>query len=258
MRTMPHNPPVKDFEIFYSVLPGLISGDESQRGENLQNLDSLFFSELAESWFMRAQLAYLFEETVDTVARYVCRGLTEVRQAFDLGCDSNPWKLWDYLLFALAVRDYSSAEFLALLPDDFWWNPGQKPVPWLVLQVKTVVSLFRNAPGTNDLLQALYQEVFQSALPEELEPLLPEIENAYSLLCFLYGRNVLEFNRYLSARMDILVRQLGRENSAATGALIDLHGLGLCRLARERGMEVTVRHAYLPLDLLMVPTVLLR
>ncbi len=35
-------------------------------------------------------------------------------------------------------------------------------------------------------------------------------------------------------------------------SLLDLHGLGLSRLAQDRGMIVDVKHIYLPLEILEI------
>ena len=256
MKAMPHNPPVQNFEITFDLLPELIRDKEGQQ-EHVPTEDlPAFLVEFAELWFVRAQLAYLFGEPAEGIVRYLWRGLEEAKKASVFGHETNPWRMWDYLSSSLAAGDYPSAHFFSSLSENRVWNPAHKPVPWLVLQVQVLAAIFQSGehPGRVARLQELYEAVFRVQLPEELNDQLPEIRNTYATLDALAAGNAKEFNSHLSMRMDILSRYFSKQNTSATAALIDLHGLGLCRLARRRGMEVAVRHVYLPLELLQAFT----
>lgn len=251
---MPHNPPVDSFEVSYDLLPGLITDKSNQQQHLLGEERTSFFVEFAELWFVRAQLAYLFEERADTIIQCLQKGLEQATKASGFGLEANPWRIWDYLSNALVAGDYASVNFFSLLSENRLWDSTVKPVPWLIMQVQTLAALFRSLSRSDRVvpMQELYEAIFRTQLPEELNDQLPEIQNMYSLLHALTTGNATEFNTYLTMRMDLLERYFTKQNTAATAALLDLSGLGLCRLAGGKQMQITVKHVYLPLEILQV------
>ncbi len=50
--------------------------------------------------------------------------------------------------------------------------------------------------------------------------------------------------------MELRAQSFRRHGTDAPIGALDLPGLGLCRLARERGLQVAIQHVYLPLPVL--------
>ena len=76
------------------------------------------------------------------------------------------------------------------------------------------------------------------------------MRNMYHLLRALVERDETAFNTRLSERMPLREAHFTRGGTIAPIALIDVHALALCRLARQRGMKPAADHVYLPMQLL--------
>ncbi len=246
---MPHKPEVEDFPCMRHMAQIIIDESEPLRKDRYYEGDGEFFRVLGEQRVILALIAYLHEEPLAKSVSLIRAGLGDIRTAFELRVVTNAWQLWDYFLYAVAVGDVSLAQFLAALRDRDWWNTDIKPAPWLVKQVKALFALFRNEDAGR-LLRDLKVMVFDEQLPEELEEMLPEIRGTYHLLDALHRRDAAAFNAHLAARMD--VRAAYFAGCIAPIALLDLHGVGLARLALQRKMLVTLRHTYFPAELLQI------
>jgi hypothetical protein len=72
----------------------------------------------------------------------------------------------------------------------------------------------------------------------------------YFLLRALVERKGVDFNKHLAERMLLREAHFTRGGTIAPIALIDVHGLALCRLALKRKLVPKINHVYLPLELL--------
>ncbi|MBI2901638.1 MAG: immunity 49 family protein [Planctomycetes bacterium] len=250
MRAMPHKPDAKSLQVLAAALREQITTEEARRKEKLDEGDAQFFADIAELHFIRAELDYFFEAPLPQVAKAVKLALADAREALRLGRPANAWHLWDYLTYSLAVSDREAAEFFASLPARAWDEKIVKPVPWLTAQVKAAAALVRVDPAVGRLLEQLRILVFDEILPEALDDLLPQIRNTCLLLEGVSRREAKAFHEAMASRAELRAEYYGRLAPAAPIALLDLAGLGLCRLAKDRGMEVDVRHVTLPLELL--------
>jgi hypothetical protein len=225
-----------------AMLPGVVARleeVEKRRAAALESADAGFFRDAAHGWFLRAML-----DEPKSIAAHLRKGLAEIRTAFEVGLESHAWKMWDYVSYALAAGDAESAHFLAAVPEEAWCRARIKPVPWLVVQVRASFALFREEPA-GALLEELQVLVAEEPLPPELEPDLPVIRSDAALLRAIHDRSAAEFNRLLKERME-----LRRDRGLAPASIYDFAALGLCRLARDRGISPAVRHAALPLEVL--------
>jgi hypothetical protein len=250
LRTLPHRPDGPAFESLRGSLAELIERQWDENETHFKKRNASFFAGHAELHFIRAEIDYLFEAAPAAVVAGVRQGLRHVRTAFDLGHRSTGWHVWDYTLFSLASTFRSMAHFMASLPLAAWWNSPIKPVPWLLVRNRCVFALLREDPAAGPLLRELEEALFRKALPPELEKDLPDLQNTWRLLQALFARDAAAFNKGLALREELRGQAFSLENRAAPVALLDLHGLGLCRLARDFEMPLETQSPYLPMDLL--------
>jgi hypothetical protein len=252
MRTMPHKPVVDDFPCLRHMAQITIEESKPRIAGAFHEGNGEFFRILGEQYVILGLIAHLFEEPTAAIAAHLRSGLRHVRTAIELRCVLNAWWVWDYLLYALAASDRALAHGISALPDEQWFNKDIKPVPWLIRQNQAVFALLRSdAMRAKRYVADVLVMTHDEQLPEELEPDLPSIRNSARLLEALQQNNATAFNAYLDARMEI--RAAYFDGMIAPIALLDLHGLGLCQLARDRELAIDVRHVYLPLALLDVP-----
>ena len=249
-RTLPHRPDPGTLQKLQESAQTLIRQRESNRIPEFSDQNAEYFAKLANLRFIQGMVGYLFDRPLPAVADEIRRGLREIRTAFRFGHECNAWEMWNYLTFALSISARSLADFIASVPDETWWDDTIKPVPWLVLQVQAAIALLHDGPEAAPLLHDLHVEVFETELPIELHKDLPWIQSTHALLDALQRKDSKQFNHTLQARLEIRARAYSEENTAAPIALLDLHSLGLCRLALDRGIEIHVHHPYVPLELL--------
>lgn len=252
MRTLPHDPPLSCFEAMLETVAQEIEAREKERARALDEADSGFFMDLGEERLIRAFLAYVYEEPMTSVVQPVREALRDLRTGFELGATSTAWDVWDYFWYAVAVGDAKSAHFIAGMPEDVWWVPETRPVPWFVVRLQAAFSIFLEEPRAARLLERLTRLVFEP-LPPELEDDVPDIQNTCRLLTALHQKKADDFARALKAREEFRARIYKTRGSVSPVALMDLDGLGICRMARDRGILPAFRSPYLPLELFDVP-----
>jgi hypothetical protein len=254
MRTLPHKPIVSCFEGLFPELQARLETLSALRAEALERSDAPFFLDSGEQWLVRGFVGYLYEEPAPKLAEMFRRSLLDFRTAFELGAVASAWDVWDWFLYSLAVSDTASAHFLASMPEDVWWKPWVRPISWLVVRLKALFAIF-DGHGTQAarLLARLRALVFDEPLPPELKDDTPDIQNDWKLLDALHRRDAAGFTSALEFRENFRAAMFRIRGGAAPVGLMDLDGLGLCRLARERGMEIPFRHPYLPFELSDVP-----
>ncbi len=179
------------------------------------------------------------------------RGVRLLRDGIEAGYQAHIWDLTDLFHQALAVREDEVCRWLMKRARDTWNLDRTRPVPWLGLRLLACFELFDRKDA--EALRTLEEHrigVFVDKLPSELDEMLPELQTFHHLLVAIAGRKAEDFNHHLAEREAFRAKYF--DGNLAPIALCDLHGLSLCRLARERGIEIDVRHIYLPLDLLDV------
>lgn len=232
----------------------ILKEGEPEREARLDRGDGEFFYTRGHQWLALGMVGYLYEEPPEKVVDLLRNGLREVRTMLELLRRTHAWEIWDFFLYAVAVNDRPFARFLATMPVRLWFNETIKPVPWLIQQVRAAFALFlAKEKRAGELLEQLRIMVFEEELPIELSDQVSLIRNVCELLEDLHQRREADFRKHLQTRMELRTTWFTIGGGAAPISLIDLHGLGLCRLARDRGMKTDVRHVYLPLEMLDVP-----
>jgi hypothetical protein len=172
--------------------------------------------------------------------------LKEFRVALELGLLPDAWDRWNFFHAALAAGDRSFAHYLSSLDPE----PPGEALDWLVAQVNVAQALFRGEDrDTPGLLEVLRTLVLETSLPSGVQEEIPEIQNVYRLLDALFRKDAADFNRLLAERMRVRADSFHRSGANAPIGLMDLVGLGLCRLARQQGIGVTVNHVLLPFEI---------
>jgi hypothetical protein len=204
-----------------------------------------------DSWIIRACLEYGLEQPLTRVAQSIREATRLFRTAVEQGYRPNPWEVWDYFLTAIAIGDRTLAHLLSALPESRWAIFPNSVLAWLEAQNRIAFALFR---GEEQRLPRLLANAraytFEEPLPTCIEQDQPEIQNTGLLLESLAGKNSSTFLPLLEKRMELRTQSFLRQGRNAAAGLLDLSGLGLCRLAHDRGIQVAVDHVYLPLKLL--------
>lgn len=254
MRNLPHHASLALFPEMNKRVRQFLEDGAARRDEKREAKDSEFFRLLAEQWIVRGCLDYLEEQAPATVVRHIRTGLREFQTALEIGHAPNPWEMWEYFLSALAVSDRAGAHLIASHPEDAWAVRQSDALDWLVVQSKVAFALFRGEETeAARRLADLKAFVFDHPLSPGFKDDLPEIQNCHRILEGLHARNGANVNRELTQRMELRAQSFRRHGANAPIGAIDLPGLGLCRLARERGLSVAVAHVYVPLALLDLP-----
>lgn len=188
-------------------------------------------------------LAYALEKPVPEVLNPIRDGVRGFRTAVERGCRLSAGEAMEFALYGLAAAERVTTGFLLALPEERWADPSNRATRGLQFQVKTVFALIRgDAESSGEWL-----EVVKARGRVGAEPGLTELLEA------LVRRDGDGYNRALVDRMRRREDAYAAEARHSPHALLDLAGLGLCRIARERGLETRLRHVYLPLELLDVP-----
>jgi len=82
------------------------------------------------------------------------------------------------------------------------------------------------------------------------EPASSGSVNWYGRQKILVNRDAAPFNTHLTTRMELLAQHFTLGGTQTPAAIIDIHGLALCRLARGRAIEPVAEQVYLPMGLL--------
>lgn len=251
MKSMPHHPDYESFRCMRHAAQLYLEEHEPQRESEFLRGNGEGFRMLGDQRLVQGMIGYLYDMPLPEVAHHLRKGLADIRIAFELKAALHAWQVWDYFLYAAAVNDRPLAHSLASMPEDVWWNREIKPVPWLIRQVKAAFAIYRKEETVASRhLHDLHVLTFKEELPPELQPNLPEIRNYYRLLESILKKDSVVFNKSLEERTEIRADSFRRGGTIAPIALLDLHGLGLSRMARDRGISVTIQHVYLPLELL--------
>lgn len=212
---------------------------------------SNFFKALSSACFIEGYTDYLVNRPVNEVVSHLRRGCEHAAQAIEYGFTAHAWQINDYLHEAIAVNHAKLAETVIRLRQSDWDTNRIRPVNWLITRIRIVMDLYQKKESDLQvLLENERKGLFDEKLPSELDPDLPEMRNFYELLKALVERNESAFNQALAARMPIREAHFQRGGTVAPIALLDVHGLALCRLARKRSIKPQANHVYLPLEIL--------
>ena len=252
-RVMPHLPDPKsminqrDSALEYSKDNNSVERYMRAIGER----DYTWLQRFATYCFIEGYTDYLLNEPLSVVAAHLRQGCEYANLAIEHGFEPHAWYVNDYLHEAIAVNHGLLAQRLVNLRQEDWDTGRIRPVNWLVTQLKLVMEMFSgNEQYLAGLIETNRRGLFEEQLPSELEPDLPMMRNMYHLLRALVERDETAFNTRLSERMPLREAHFTRGGTIAPIALIDVHALALCRLARQRGMKPAADHVYLPMQLL--------
>jgi hypothetical protein len=250
---MPHLPDPRSMELQRddSIERRKKSDAEQPLAEARAARNSDFFKALSSACFIEGYTDYLVNRPLPEVFSRLRRGCDHAAQALEFGFTAHAWQINDYLHEAIALNHHKLAETIVRLRQSEWDTNRIRPVNWLITRIRLVMDMYQGKE--NDLSVLLENErkgLFDEPLPSELTPDIPEMRNFYELLKALAARNGEAFNQALAARMPIREAHFTRGGTVAPIALLDVHGLTLCRLARKRGLTPQASHVYLPLEIL--------
>jgi hypothetical protein len=215
---------------------------ESLRADAQEFGDGSFFEKVARQWMTVAAADYVGGAPGEKVLAALTVALNELQQGFELGHMPDPENLLEYFCIALVLGVKPFAQFIAS-----WSNayPDAPDIP--INEARIAFGLLR---GQDEVVNRNLEELsaqfedspFASFLPNELG-----VHRATGeLLRQLANKDASAFQEALQARLN-LIKASASNNPASCW---DILGLGLCRLARLRGLTVNISHPFLPLSLL--------
>lgn len=250
-RPMPHQP---DHQSLLRVHDDADERVESTRGKTERIREPNELSTFADQALIVGLTDYYRMRPTGEVVSALRYGLRLKRDAIARGCRLHAWDIHDLFCYAVAVDARPLIADLLALGHQTWDHDRIRPVPWLRTQILILFALVeRRRQDASRLVDDLRVALFVDKLPSELEPDLPLMRNWYRLLRALVDLEGDTFNQNLAERMELRAAHFRAGGTIAPIALCDLHGLALCRIARDKGLTVTVQHVYLPLELLEVP-----
>jgi len=252
--TMPHNPDKRSVDVSRDYARETVAKRADQIASAREQRDGRFFWDLCSQWLIVGLTDYWYKRPMNDVARSLRQGLSFAGEAITFGYPAHAWDVFHTFLKAEVVDDRRLAEQIMALAEGAWNRNQIKPVHWLVLQIRCCFALHRNNDRELDpVLADLYQAIFVEKLPSELDVDLPVMHNFWRLLRAVRLRDGQDFNLQLAERAALVAASFRQGGGIAPIALCDLHVLGLCRFAKQRGMPLTVQHVYLPFALLDQP-----
>jgi hypothetical protein len=252
-RGMPHLPDPQSMELqrWDSIERRTKNDAEAPLAEARAAKDDAFFKALATACFIEGYTDYLVNEPLSKVISRLRRACDHAAQALQFGFQAHVWNINDYLHEAIAVNHHALADTIIHMRQEEWDTNRIRPVNWLITRIRIVMDLYEGKEAElKVLLENERKGLFEEELPSELTPDVPEMRNFYELLKALVERNEKAFNQALAARMPIREQRYTVGGTIAPIALLDVHGLALCRLARQRALYPKIDHVYMPLEVL--------
>ena len=170
--------------------------------------------------------------------------------ALELGYPTESVEINNWFYRSLVVNEHSLAHFLSALPDAVW--PHGPPLPRT--QARWGFAVFRGQEDrARAILEYLYGLCFEAGEPptDEIDQQKLELhKNLYSLMEAISKKDSASATTSLHKRMELRPIVPPEGTRYESFQPLDLIGLGLCRLARLRGMTVKIDHSSLPLALL--------
>jgi Immunity protein 49 len=250
----PHKPDLNSLQQQRDwALAEIAAKDEPKRIQQAKDMrDVEFFTGLSGAYAIAGFTAYAAKQLLSDVARLLRRYCDLALTARQLGWQPHVWYVQDHLHAAITVQHRELADYIARQNPEKEWDGGRaRPVDWLIARLRIAADLWR---GEQRWLKTHLEDQRLGVLVDkrepELEPDLPLMRNWYRLQKALIERDGAAFNAALSERMPLLAAHFTTGGTQTPAALIDTHGLALCRLARQRNIEPNVNHVYLPMGLL--------
>ena len=218
----------------------LVTRAPALREEAVLRRQGVCLRDLAGQHLTHGLLDYLLREPLRLVRTQFGRASEELATAIELDYVPNADDLLDGLHAALVAGDTKTAQMLGGLPRDGWVGAE---IPRS--QLRAEVALLRR----QDALAARHLERL-SGLADNASS--ETAHNLHDLLDAVLQQDARRLQNALSRRMAIWSRTAAREGPSDDRGWLDLPALGLCRLARDRGLRVYLKHPCLPLELLDV------
>jgi len=243
MKRMPHPMDVSHMRDLLALALDQINEGEPKTDSAFREDDASFFAAQASYCFSAAFATYFFEGETKDVLSFLRGGLLYARTAYQLGASADRSDAELHFHAALLLSDHPTAHFLASMPESLWWEPWRLPAPAEVVRLQAAFALFRQEPVR--LSRALDD---LEALAAELDS--PQTRNAHQLFQSVSRADSRSFHAAMAKRIELREQELSVNGSEDWEGLIDVVGLGLCRLAMRAGLSLSLRHVYLPLELL--------
>jgi Immunity protein 49 len=250
----PHKPDLKSLQQQRDwALAEIAAKDEPKRIQQAKDMrDVEFFTGLSGAYAIAGFTAYAAKQLLSDVARLLRRYCDLALTARQLGWQPHVWYVQDHLHAAIMVQHRELADYIARQNPEKEWDGGRaRPVDWLIARLRITADVWR---GEQRWLKTHLEDQRLGVLVDkrepELEPDLPLMRNWYFIQKALIERDGAAFNAALSERMPLLAAHFTTGGTQTPAALIDTHGIALCRLARQRNIEPNVNHVYLPMGLL--------
>ncbi len=253
MRAFPHRPSAEILRASKAGVLEYLQKSEARREDALALPDPSYFWMRGEQLTLRGMLEYAEEQPPTTVVATWRSAAGEFAAALELGQPPVPWDAWTLPLHALAANLVPLAHFFASLPEKLWIGPDPQSRFWTIAQAKALSALVRLDGQESERWIGVLGELASADPPPAIvkdDP--PWYGNQAAVLSAVVRNSAGDFNQSLAKRMELRTQSLLRHGSNSPLGFLDLDALGLCRLALDRGLQPTVQHPYLPLEILRI------
>ena len=251
MREMPHKPHRRSLMMPRDAANTFVQESAAKRASAVERRDVDFLRTFASQHLILAFTDHWLSEPAASTRGHLRAAAQAQREALALGWKPNAWEIFDCLHLGIVCAMPELTEALATAAAGAFTDDRIRPIDFLSWFNLSVLDLQRQ--DDQNLLTHMHnfhEALFNSKQPSELEAELPLWKASFEVLHALRHNQTDSFNRSLAQREAERVRHYLRGGSSAPIALIDLHGLAWCALARRRGLTVTSEHIYLPLAVL--------
>lgn len=251
MREMPHKPHRRSLMMPRDAAIAFVQQSPAKRASAVERRDIDFLRTFASQHLIIAFTDHWLSEPAASTRGHLRAAAQAQREALVLGWRPNAWEIFDCLHLGIVCAMPELTEGLATAAAGAFTDERIRPIDFLSWLTLSVLDLQRQ--DDQNLLthmHNLHEALFNSKQPSELDVELPLWKASFEVLHALRHRQTDSINRSLAQRESERVRHYLRGGSSAPIALIDLHGLAWCALARRRGLAVTIEHIYLPLAVL--------
>jgi hypothetical protein len=243
---LPHRPDASRLEAARAAVEGFLKRAEARLPVWIEERRGEFVVSVAHQRLNQALLRYVAEEGRPAFESAVRGATGDFCRALEMGFVPLLPEARMFFLAALAVADRPSAQFIASLPPEPWRETPRAGMRWRSLQLDVLFALFKDGDETAGIRLEEIRAI--EAFPEGLQAEVPAIRNECRLLDAIRTKDAAALDAALGERMAILEASFLRNGRNGPWQLMDLEGLGICRLARDRGLRVQRSHPYLPVD----------
>lgn len=208
----------------------------------------VFFQILGEQVKNLGVYSYAYGEPDAQAVGHLRQANAHLAKAVAFGLVMDPYEYIDYLSLAIILTDVEQAKQLAAFPRSRYVNEEVQPGEVIYLLAEIMGMLLLGAKELPERLEAARQALASKKTSRYDRGVA---QTLIALAEAVAARDQAAFDQAVAARQQDFKKAHNRADERETpGALLDIPGLALVRLAQARGLRYVTQSAYLPAELL--------